>query len=133
MHYFSTNRRSPVATFREAVLRGQPDDRGLYFPSEIPRLSASYFDGLSRPPIADVAFDVMRPYVADEIADDRLAQICCETVDFPLPVISVSDRISTLELFHGPTMAFKDVGARFMSRCLQEFSRENERRTLVIV
>lgn len=133
MHYFSTNKRSPTVTFREAVLNGQPDDRGLYYPSEIPRLSDAFFDELPRRPIADIAFDVMRPYVAGEVADERLFEICRETVSFPLPVVRVSDTISTLELFHGPTLAFKDVGARFMSRCLQEFSLDGDKRTLVIV
>lgn len=133
MHYFSTNRQSPNATFREAVLAGQPDDRGLYFPSEIPKLNDSFFAELAERPIEDVAFDVMRPYVAGDIADERLFEICRETVNFPLPVVPISDAISTLELFHGPTLAFKDVGARFMSRCLQEFSLAGKKRTLVIV
>lgn len=133
MHYFSTKKRSPTATFREAVLNGQPDDRGLYYPSEVPRLAGAFFDELPRRPIADIAFDVMRPYVAGEIDADRLAEICDETVNFRLPLVSITDRIATLELFHGPTLAFKDVGARFMSRCLGEFSSSNGKRTLVIV
>ncbi len=133
MHYFSTNRQSPNATFREAVLAGQPDDRGLYFPSEIPILPNTFFADLAERPMEDIAFDVMRPYVAGEIADERLIEICRETVNFPIPVVPVSDTISTLELFHGPTLAFKDIGARFMSRCLQEFSLDGDKRTLVIV
>ncbi len=133
MQYFSTNRQSPNATFREAVLAGQPDDRGLYFPSEIPTLPTTFFAELAQRPIEDVAFDVMRPYVAGEVADERLFEICRETVNFPIPVVPVSNTISTLELFHGPTLAFKDVGARFMSRCLQEFSLNGDKRTLVIV
>lgn len=133
MQYFSTNRQSPNATFREAVLAGQPDDRGLYFPSEIPTLPDTFFADIPQRPIEDVAFDVMRPYVAGEVADERLFEICRETVNFPIPVVPVSNTISTLELFHGPTLAFKDVGARFMSRCLQEFSLDGDKRTLVIV
>lgn len=133
MQYFSTNRQSPNATFREAVLAGQPDDRGLYFPSEIPTLPDTFFADIPQRPIEDVAFDVMRPYVAGEVADERLFEICRETVNFPIPVVPVSNTISTLELFHGPTLAFKDVGARFMSRCLQEFSLNGDKRTLVIV
>ena len=133
MQYFSTNRQSPNATFREAVLAGQPDDRGLYFPSEIPTLPTTFFAELAQRPIEDVAFDVMRPYVAGEIADERLFEICRETVNIPIPVLPGTHTISTLELLHGPTLAFKDVGARFMSRCLQEFSLNGDKRTLVIV
>jgi len=133
MHYFSTNRRSPHVSFREAVLNGQPDDKGLYFPSEIPRLPAEWLKGLSKRLNEEIAFDVIRPFAADEIPDETLFAICAETVNFEFPVVSLTDRISTLELFHGPTLAFKDVGARFMSRALQYFSRENTEKTIVIV
>lgn len=130
MHYFSTNRVSPYATFREAVLNGQPDDKGLYFPSEIPQFASDLVGRLDEYSNEDIAFQCIRPYVNGEIADERLFGICSETVNFEFPLVSVTDRISALELFHGPTLAFKDVGARFMSRCLQYFS---SGRTLVIV
>lgn len=133
MQYFSTNRRSTEVTFREAVLRGQPDDKGLYFPSSIPPLPDGFVESLPKRGNDEIAFDVIRPYVGGCIPDDRLFSICAETVDFPFPVVSVSDRVSALELFHGPTLAFKDVGARFMSRCLQHFSAEREGKTIVIV
>ncbi len=80
-----------------------------------------------------IAFDVIRPYVAGEIPDEILFEICAETVNFSFPLVEISDRISALELFHGPTLAFKDVGARFMSRCLRYFSREQKEKTIVIV
>lgn len=133
MHYFSTYRISPHASFREAVLKGQPDDKGLYFPSEIPRLSGDLVDDLGTRDNDRIAFDVIRPYVGGEIPDDTLFEICSETVNFDFPLVPVSERISALELFHGPTLAFKDVGARFMSRCLSHFSRGNAEKTLVIV
>jgi threonine synthase len=133
MHYFSTNRRSPDATFREAVLRGQPEDKGLYFPSEMPRLGAEYFEDLRNLSNEQIAFDAIRPYIAGEIDDERLFQICRETVDFDIPLVPITDRISVLELFHGPTLAFKDVGARFMSRCLQHFSAKRTGKTVVVV
>ncbi len=133
MHYFSTNRVSPHATFSEAVLKGQPDDRGLYFPSEIPQLPVGFIDSMDGMSNADIAFVVIRPYVAGEIDDESLFEICRETVDFDFPLVPVSDRISTLELFHGPTLAFKDVGARFMSRCLGRLSAGNGQKTIVIV
>lgn len=133
MHYFSTNRVSPHVSFREAVLNGQPDDKGLYFPSEIPRLDDGFVERLADTPNEQIAFDVIRPYVAGEIPEETLFEICSETVDFDFPLIPITDRISTLELFHGPTLAFKDVGARFMSRCLRYFSRDNKEKTIVIV
>ena len=126
MHYFSTNRRSPRATFRDAVLRGQPDDKGLYFPESIPKLPADLVVGLAGRANEDIAFDVIRSYVGGCIADERLHAICAETVNFPFPLVRITDRIYSLELFHGPTLAFKDVGARFMSRCLRQFGSEGK-------
>lgn len=133
MHYFSTNRTSPHVSFGQAVLAGQPDDKGLYFPSEIPKLTADFLAGLHSSSNAQIAFDVIRPYVGGEIPDEELFKICEETVNFDFPLVPITDRISTLELFHGPTLAFKDVGARFMSRCLGYFSRGNNAKTIVIV
>ena len=119
--------------FGEAVLNGQPDDRGLYFPSEIPKLPAEFLARLSTVANEQIAFDVIRPFVAGEIPDETLFEICSETVNFEFPLVPITDQISTLELFHGPTLAFKDVGARFMSRCLQYFSRDAAGKTIVIV
>ncbi len=133
MHYFSTNRRSPHVSFREALLNGQPDDKGLYFPSEIPRLAEGFVDSLPSMSNEQIAFDVIRPYLGGDIGDEDLFEICRETVNFDFPLVAINDHISTLELFHGPTLAFKDVGARFMSRCLRHFSKDNDEKTLVIV
>jgi len=133
MQYFSTNRRSPEVSFREAVLRGQPDDKGLYFPSSVQTVPSDILDSLYRRSNADIAFEVIRPYVGGCIPDDRLREICAETVDFEYPLVSITEEIWALELFHGPTLAFKDVGARFMSRCLRQFSAERGRKTIVIV
>lgn len=133
MHYFSTNRKSPATSFRDAVLAGQPDDKGLYFPSEIPKLEPDLVERLHAIDNEQIAFDVIRRYVAGEIPDDDLFEICCETVNFDFPLVEITDRISTLELFHGPTLAFKDVGARFMSRCLRHFSSGRSEKTVVIV
>lgn len=133
MHYFSTKRQSPNVSFRDAVLRGQPDDSGLFFPGEIARLPTDFISRLDEKPNEQIAFDCVRPYVGGEIPDDDLYTICSETVDFEFPLFEISDRISALELFHGPTLAFKDVGARFMSRCLRYFSRGSGHRTIVLV
>ena len=107
--------------------------KGLYFPSEIPKLSPKFLSDLESLSNEQIAFDVIRPFVGGEIPDETLFEICTETVNFSFPLVEISDRISTLELFHGPTLAFKDVGARFMSRCLQYFSRDNKEKTIVIV
>jgi threonine synthase len=133
MDYFSTNRKSSPASFREAVLNGQPLDGGLFFPSSIPGLSPDLKANLNDRSNPDIAFAVIKPYVDDSIPDEKLQEICIETVDFDFPLIELSDRISALELFHGPTLAFKDVGARFMSRCLRHFSAERNEKTMVVV
>ena len=133
MQYFSTNRKAPHVSFREAARRGQPDDKGLYFPEEIPRLPQGFLDRFHKKSNEQIAFEVIRPYIGDDIAEERLYEICAETVNFPFPLVSVSENISALELFHGPTLAFKDVGARFMSRCLRHFSLEKSEKTIVIV
>jgi threonine synthase len=133
MQYFSTNRTSPAASFREALIQGQPDDKGLYFPAEIPRLDNSFVGRLGDIPSAEIAFEVIRPYIGDEIDESRLGEICEETVNFDFPLVQLKENISVLELFHGPTLAFKDVGARFMSRCLGHFSRGRGEKTVIIV
>lgn len=133
MYYFSTNRTSVDVSFRKAVINGQPDDRGLYFPSEIPHIGAEWFARIGTISAAQVAFDVIRPYVGGEIADEKLFEICRETLEMDIPLVPLTERISSLELFHGPTLAFKDVGARFMSRCLGAFAADEGQKTLVIV
>jgi threonine synthase len=133
MLYFSTNRRSPKASFRDAVLAGQPDDRGLYFPESIPRLTPSFLANLRQRSNGEIAFELIKPFVGSSIPENILQAICTEALNFDFPLVRITDRISALELFHGPTMAFKDVGARFMSRCLGYFSRESDERTIVIV
>jgi threonine synthase len=133
MHYFSTNRISPNASFREAVLAGQPADKGLYFPSEIPKFTRDFSLKPKGRDNAAIAFEIIRPYVGGEIPDDELFRICSDTVNFDFPLVKLTDSIYVLELFHGPTLAFKDVGARFMSRCLQYFVKGRAEKTFVVV
>ncbi len=133
MQYFSTNRISAHVSFREATLKGQPDDKGLYFPEQIPQLSDEFWQDFANKSKAQIAFEVIKPFVGNEIDDETLFQICDETVNFDFPLVKITENISTLELFHGATLAFKDVGARFMSRCLQYFSRDKKEKTIVIV
>ncbi len=133
MKYFSTNRESAHVSFREATLNGQPPDKGLYFPEKIPQLTENFWTNFQTKSKEQIAFEVIKPYVGDSIDEETLFQICAETVNFNFPLVEITETISTLELFHGATLAFKDVGARFMSRCLQYFSRGKKGKTIVIV
>ncbi|HWB62090.1 MAG TPA: pyridoxal-phosphate dependent enzyme, partial [Chitinophagales bacterium] len=133
MRYYSTNKKSEPVTFREATIAGQAPDGGLYFPETIPALSDSFLQSFKNLSRAELAFQVIKPYVGNTISDNDLLKICEHTVNFPFPLVPVSDNIFSLELYHGPTLAFKDVGARFMSRCLGYFSRNNNRKITVLV
>jgi len=121
MKYYSTNKKSPIVDFKEAAIKGQAPDKGLYFPERIPRVESNLLDNIENFSNEEIAFRVIKPYVGDSIDDEHLFQIVCETVNFPIPLVQINDRIFSLELFHGPTLAFKDIGARFMSRCLGHF------------
>jgi len=133
MRYYSLNRQSPPVDFRAATIAGQAPDGGLYFPETIPRFSADFLHSLPLLSRADIAYAVMQPYVGDTIPETDLRRICAETVDFEFPLVPITEHISSLELFHGPTLAFKDVGARFMSRCLGYFSRGESKAVTVLV
>lgn len=133
MLYHSTNNNSEKVNFREATIRGQAPDKGLYFPDSIPALSKEFLNSFKQKSKAQIAFEVIRPYVGDTIAEEDLFQICEHTTNFDFPLVKITDQISSLELFHGPTLAFKDVGARFMSRCLGYFSKTDARKVTVLV
>jgi threonine synthase len=133
MQYFSTNGQSPKASFKEATIKGQAPDKGLYFPEMIPLLPEEFFETISNYSNEEIAYRVIQPFVGDEIPDDILRKIVNETINFDIPLVKISDAISSLELFHGPTLAFKDVGARFMSRCLGYFVKEEKQKVIVLV
>lgn len=133
MKYYSTNKQSPLVDFKEATIKGQAPDKGLYFPEQIPQLERSFIDNLSSYSNEEIAFRVIKPYAEGIVPDEKLFSIASETVNFPLPLVKVNDRISSLELFHGPTLAFKDVGARFMSRCLGYFVEGQNKKVTVLV
>jgi threonine synthase len=133
MKYFSTNRRSEQVSFRQAVLDGQPDDKGLYFPEKIPLLSPDFWRDFPAKSKEQIAFEIIKLYTGEDIDEETLFRICAETVNFDFPLVKITENIQALELFHGATLAFKDVGARFMSRCLQHFSVEKQKKTIVIV
>lgn len=133
MNFYSLNKKAPNVSFREAVIKGIAPDRGLYFPQEIHPLPPSFFDNLETMSNQEIAFTAIQQFVGDDIPDEALKEILEEVLDFDFPVVPLSENIATLELFHGPTMAFKDVGARFMARCLGYFSKEKSNDITVLV
>lgn len=131
--YYSLSNPSLTATFAEAVVQGIAPDRGLYFPQNITPLPASFFDQIDTMPIHDMAFTVMQPFVADSINATALKEIIAETLDFDFPIVPIADNMASLELFQGPTLAFKDVGSRFMARCLGYLNQKNSAQKVTVL
>ena len=131
--YYSLNHNAPRVTFAEAAVKGQAPDKGLYFPRRIPQLPKDFISNIKNYSKEKIGFTVMKPYVAGSIDDNALQQIINETVNFDFPLVKINENIFSLELFHGPTLAFKDVGARFMSRCLAYFNKNNNKEVTVLV
>ena len=133
MRYFSTNNNSPKVDFKEATIKGQAPDKGLYFPEVIPVLDKGFISEIEQYSKEEIAFKVIQPYIGELIPSKELERIVAETVNFDFPLVKVEEDIFSLELFHGPTLAFKDVGARFMSRCLGYFVKDNKQKVTVLV
>jgi len=133
MNYYSLNYNSSAVGFLEAVRKGLAPDRGLYFPESIPLLSKDFIDNSSNLSDHDIAFNAISPFVGNDIPKERLLKIIEETLSFDFPIIPINDTIATLELFQGPTLAFKDVGARFMARCLAYANEIKEQKKLTIL
>ncbi len=133
MNYYSLNNKNQSVSFQEAVIQGIAPDKGLYFPSTITPLPQSFFDSIETLSHEEIAFQVIQQFVGDEIPETDLKQIIKETLCFDFPCVKVEENVYALELYHGPTMAFKDVGARFMSRCLGYFNRNDDKKVTVLV
>lgn len=133
MNYYSLNHKAPNTSFKDAVIKGLAPDRGLYFPQNITPLSKDFFDQIDTYSNTEIAYEAIKQFVAPDIPESTLKTIIEETLSFDFPVIQFNKHISTLELFHGPTMAFKDVGARFMARCLGYFNKNNDQTVTVLV
>ncbi|MFL9829658.1 threonine synthase [Flavobacterium sp. ST-87] len=133
MKYYSLNHNAPKVSFQEAVIQGLAADKGLYFPESITPLPQSFFDNIENLSHEEIAFEAIQQFVGDEIPTETLKQIIAETLCFDFPVVPVENGIYSLELFHGPTMAFKDVGARFMSRCLGYFNKDKKDNTNTVL
>ena len=125
MKYYSTNKQAPMATLQEAVVKGLAGDRGLYMPERIKQLPSSFFEHIDQMTFQELSYTVADAFFGEDVAADDLRRIVYDTLSFDCPVVQVDDNIYSLELFHGPTLAFKDVGARFMARLLQYFIRQD--------
>ncbi|UVD79263.1 threonine synthase [Myroides albus] len=133
MKYYSLNNRDIVVSFKEAALQGLAPDKGLYFPTEIPQLPKAFFENIGSLSKEEIGYQVIKPFVGNEINEADLRQIVKETLDFDFPLVQIEKNKYALELFHGPTLAFKDVGARFMARCFQKLARDNAKKVTVLV
>jgi threonine synthase len=133
MKYYSLRKAAPAVDFKEATIRGLAPDKGLYFPEHIPVWEKEFFSEINNYSDEEIAFKIIEPYIGDAIPQNELKRIVAETLSFEIPLKKVNENIFSLELFHGPTLAFKDVGARFMSRCLGYFVKDNNQKITVLV
>ena len=133
MNYYSLNNKNHKVTFQQAVVKGLAPDKGLYFPEKIDKLNDSFFENIENLSNQEIAFEAIKQFIGNEIPEIELKQIIKDTLCFDFPLVQIEENIFSLELFHGPTMAFKDVGARFMSRCLAYFNRNSNLKNTVLV
>lgn len=133
MKYYSTNGKAPLATLEEAVVRGLAPDRGLYMPERIKSLSGSFFEDIDKMSFQEMACHVAQAFFGEDVEEKALNDIVCDTLAFDTPAVKVEENIYSLELFHGPTLAFKDVGARFMARLLQYFIRKEGKKQVNVL
>ena len=124
MKYYSTNGKAPLATLQKAVVKGLAEDKGLYMPQSINPLPQSFFGSIQDLSFQEIAYQVADCFFGEDVEADALRKIVYDTLSFDVPLVKVTENIYSLELFHGPTLAFKDVGARFMARLLQYFIRD---------
>lgn len=133
MNYYSLHHKSPNTTFKNAVVQGLAKDRGIYFPETITPLSEDFIQNIANFTNQEIAYEVIKQFIGDEIPTEQLKHIIKETVSFDFPLVNIDHNTASLELFHGPTMAFKDVGATFMARCLEYFNIESKEEVTVLV
>ncbi|WP_396637355.1 threonine synthase [Maribacter sp. R77961] len=133
MKYYSLQKIAPEVSFKEAVIKGIAPDRGLYFPESISPLPDSFFENIEDLSNQEIAFNAIHQFVSKDIPNENLKEILADVLDFEFPLVQIEENVATLELFHGPTMAFKDVGARFMANCLGYFSRDKDDEVTVLV
>ncbi|MGQ1787218.1 MULTISPECIES: threonine synthase [unclassified Saccharicrinis] len=133
MRFYSTNSPGVKVSLKEAVLRGLAADKGLFMPEVIPQLEASFFDNIQNKTLQEIGFEVLKPFFCPDIPEEKFKTIVIDALNFDIPVVAVDEDIYSLELFHGPTLAFKDVGARFMARILSYFVGDQEKEVNILV
>lgn len=133
MRYYSTNNKSKYVSLHDAVVNGLAEDRGLYMPENINRLPEEFFNNIDKMSFQEISFEVAKAFFSDDVDEKSLKNIVYDTLSFDCPVKKVCDDIWTLELFHGPTLAFKDVGARFMARLLEYFIHQEAHQTVNVL
>jgi len=133
MKLFSTNDNQNIVELREAVLNAFPKDQGLYMPTQISALTPNFYQNLNQYTFSELSFIVAQSLIGDYIPESDLYQLISRSINFKAPLVHLSDKISTLELFHGPTMAFKDFGARFMAELISYFLKDEDRETTILV
>ena len=132
MKYKSTNHKSPEVSFREAVVKGIADDKGLFFPTKISKFPESFFKKLPRLSISEIGYEFLKPFVGNDLSDNELKYLLGDALNFDIPLVEIKPNVFSLELFHGPTLAFKDVGARIMARFLSKFIDKNNKVTVLV-
>lgn len=133
MIYSSLNNNSSKVSFKEAVISGLAPDKGLYFPEKIPKLQKSFIKKIEDLTEYEIAYESILPFIKSDIPKNELKKIIYETLSFKFPLIKISENIHSMELYHGPTLAFKDVGARFMARCLGYFNKEKKSKEITVL
>jgi threonine synthase len=133
MNYYSTNNKNQKVSLREAVIQGLAPDNGLYMPEEIPGLSQSFFKTLQDKSLAEIAYNVSKAMLGDDLPESEIIEIIDHTIQFDAPLVSIEPGVQALELFHGPTLAFKDFGARFLSGLLGYFAEQQHKEITILV
>jgi threonine synthase len=132
MNYYSTNNKNKIYSFKEAFVKGLADDNGLFVPEHVPQLPADFFSKIETLTLAQIAVEVLTPFISQDLKRDEIKHICEATFTFEIPVAKVEDNIYSFELFHGPTAAFKDVGARFLANCYAILADKNKKSLLLV-
>ncbi len=133
MKLFSTNNKNNIVNLKEAVLKSLPEDKGLYMPKHIPKLPDSFYANIEKYSFKEIAFEVASALIGDYISSEDLRGVIDRAINFPAPVVMHDDTIGTLELFHGPSLAFKDFGARFMAELISHFIKNEQRKITILV
>jgi threonine synthase len=133
LRYFSTKDKTTGVSFEHAIFHGLPADNGLYVPESVPQLDSEWVNQIEQSNLQEIGFQIARPFVGTEISESALAEIIHKAIDFPAPVVTLDDQNGILELFHGPSLAFKDFGARFMAATMSHFLKKKSRETTILV